>query len=38
MFEGSKAPLRKWFIAIYLIITSNKVISSVQLAETIGAT
>lgn len=38
MFEGSKAPLRKWFIAIYLITTSNKGISSVQLAETIGVT
>lgn len=38
MFEGSKAPLRKWFIAIYLITTNNKGISSVQLAETIGVT
>lgn len=38
MFEGSKTPLRKWFIAIYLITTHNKGISSVQLAENIGVT
>jgi hypothetical protein len=31
-------PLRKWFLAIYLIATSGKGISSVQLAKHIGVT
>lgn len=38
MFEGSKTPLRKWFVAIYLITTHNKGISSVQLAKDISVT
>lgn len=38
IFEGSKVPLRKWFVAIYEITTSNKGISSVKLAEDISVT
>lgn len=38
IFEGSKVELRKWFVAIYEITTSNKGISSVKLAEDIGVT
>ncbi len=38
MFEGSKAPLRKWFMAIYLITSHKKGISSLQLAKDISVT
>jgi transposase-like protein len=38
IFGESKLPLRKWFIAIYLLSTSNKGISSVQLAKQVGVT
>lgn len=38
MFEGSKVPLRKWFLAIYLIASRNKGESSVQLSKDIGVT
>lgn len=38
IFEGSKIPLRKWFIAIYLIASSKKGISSTLLAEYINVT
>lgn len=38
VFGESKLPLRKWFIAIYLLTTSSKGISSVQLAKHIGVT
>ena len=38
MFEGSKLPLRKWFIAIFLITSNKKGISSVQLARNISIT
>jgi transposase-like protein len=38
VFGESKLPLRKWFMAIYLLSTSNKGISSVQLAKQIGVT
>lgn len=38
VFGESKLPLRKWFIAIYLLSTSNKGISSVQLAKQVGVT
>ena len=38
IFEGAKVPLRKWFMAIYLITTSNKGISSIKLAEDIDVT
>ena len=34
----SKIPLRKWFMAIYLLTTSGKGISSVQLAKQVGVT
>lgn len=38
IFEGSKVPLQKWFIAIFLITTETKGISSVRLAEYLGIT
>lgn len=38
MFEGSKVPLRKWFVAIYLIASNKKGISSIQLAKDISVT
>jgi transposase-like protein len=34
----SKLPLRKWFIAIYLLTRRNRGISSCQLAEKVGVT
>lgn len=38
VFGSSKVPLRKWFIAIYLLATTSKGISSVQLAKHVGVT
>jgi transposase-like protein len=38
VFGESKLPLRKWFMAIYLLLTCNKGISSVQLAKQVGVT
>ena len=38
VFGESKLPLRKWFIAIYLLTTCRKGISSVQLAKQVGVT
>lgn len=38
IFENSKITLRKWFIAIYLITSHKKGISSVQLAKDLGVT
>jgi len=38
IFENSSIPLQKWFVAIYLISTHKKAISSVQLANHIGVT
>jgi len=38
VFGESKIPLRKWFMAIYLLTTSGKGISSVQLAKQVGVT
>lgn len=38
VFGESKLPLKKWFIALYLLSTSGKGISSVQLAKQIGVT
>src|SRR3990167_1776524 len=38
VFGESKIPLRKWFVAIYLLSTSKKGISSVQLASQVGVT
>jgi transposase-like protein len=38
VFGESKLPLRKWYMAIYLLATSGKGISSVQLAKQIGVT
>ena len=34
----SKVPLQKWLLAIYLLTTSRKGISSIQLAKTLGVT
>jgi Zn ribbon nucleic-acid-binding protein len=38
IFEKSKIPLNKWLYAMYLLVTSRKGISSVQLAKQIGVT
>lgn len=38
IFEDSPLPLQKWFVAIYLITSHKKGISSVQLAKDIGVT
>jgi transposase-like protein len=38
VFGESKIPLRNWFIAIYLLTTCRKGISSVQLAKQVGVT
>src|SRR6266568_5477905 len=38
VFGESKIPLRKWFLAIYLLTTCRKGISSVQLAKQVGVT
>ena len=37
-FDNSRIPLRKWFVVMYLINTSSKGISSIQLAKQIGVT
>lgn len=38
IFESSKLPLVKWFMAIYLIASHKKGISSVQLGKDLGVT
>ncbi len=38
MFEGSHAPLRKWFIAMYIFNSHKKGISSIQLGKDLGLT
>ncbi len=38
IFENSKIPLRTWFASMFLISTSKKGISSLQLAEQLGIT
>lgn len=38
MFEGSRIPLRKWFLAIYIFLSHKKGLSSVQLAKDIDVT
>jgi transposase-like protein len=38
VFGESKLPIRKWYMAIYLLATSGKGISSVQLAKHVGVT
>ena len=38
VFGESKLPLKKWFIAIYLLSNTSKGISSVQLAKHVGVT
>lgn len=38
IFEDSKLPLQKWFMAIYLVTSLKKGISSCQLARDIGIT
>lgn len=38
VFEDSKLPLVKWFMAIYLLVNNKKGISSYQLARHIGVT
>ena len=38
VFGESKIPLRKWFIAIYLLTTNKKGISSINLSKQVGVT
>lgn len=38
VFQGSKTPLRKWFVAFYLITSHKKGISSIQLSKHLGLT
>lgn len=38
IYEGSRVPLRKWFVAIYMLIEHKKGISSYQLARDIKVT
>ena len=38
IFEGTKLPLRKWFMAIYLICNHKKGISATQLSKDISVT
>lgn len=38
VFGESKVPLRKWFIAIYLLTSNKKGISSINLAQQVGVT
>jgi len=38
VFESTKMPLRKWFLAMYLIAAHKKGISSVQLSSDLGIT
>jgi transposase-like protein len=38
LFGESKIPLQKWFIAIYLLTTRKKGISSIELAHHVGVT
>jgi transposase-like protein len=38
IYENSNIPLRKWFLAFYLIAISKKSISSIELGKTLGIT
>jgi transposase-like protein len=38
VFGESKLPLRKWYMVVYLLSTSSKGVSSVQLAKHVGVT
>ena len=38
IFHGSKLPLQKWFLAIWLVTTHKKGITSIQLAKDLGVT
>ncbi|OHA58678.1 MAG: hypothetical protein A2571_02825 [Candidatus Vogelbacteria bacterium RIFOXYD1_FULL_44_32] len=38
LFGESKIPMQKWFIAIYLLTTSKKGVSSIYLSEQVGVT
>ena len=38
IFEGTKLPLRKWFLAIYFTCNHKKAISSLQLSKNITVT
>lgn len=38
MFDNTKIPLQKWFLAIWLVTSHKKGISSVQLSKDIGVT
>lgn len=38
IFESSKIPLKKWLLAIFLLCSNTKGISSIQLARQVGVT
>lgn len=38
IFEDSKIPLQKWFMAIYILTSHKKGVSSIQLSKDIGVT
>ena len=38
IYENSNIPLRKWFLAFYLLAVSKKGISSIELSKTLGVT
>lgn len=38
IFEHGRVPMQKWLVAIYLLSTSKKGISSIQLAKQVGVT
>lgn len=38
LFHRSSVPLQKWYVAIWLFMTSRKGISSIQLSKCIGVT
>ena len=38
IFENSKIPLQKWFVAIWMVTSHKKGISSIQLSKDIGVT
>ena len=38
IFEGSKVPLRTWYLAMFLMCSTKKGISSIQLGKQIGVT
>ena len=38
LFDNTKIPLQKWFLAVWLVTSHKKGISSIQLSKDIGVT